>query len=193
MEVSILKYAGIGSRKTPDSVITMMGDLAKMLAFHPTVLRTGGAEGADDAFIRGWIHVIMDGYGMAEMYLPWPNFNGWGEPDKAAISIWDEPSPDAFDVAAEYHPNWRYLKQGAKKLHARNMHIVLGWSLMDPVDFVVCWTPGAKISGGTGQALRVADDLHIPVFNLANDEDRDIIDDAIRENNIDAIRGRLVS
>ncbi len=45
---------------------------------------------------------------------------------------------------------------------------VLGSDLETPVSFVVCWTIGGKISGGTGQALRIAKDLGIPIFNLEN-------------------------
>ena len=66
------------------------------------------------------------------------------------------------------------LKQGGKKLQARNSHQVLGDSLRDPVAFVVCWTTdGAETlketgrhTGGTGQAIRLADACNIPVFNL---------------------------
>ena len=32
----------------------------------------------------------------------------------------------------------------------------------------MCWTPNAAISGGTGQALRIARAHSIPVYNLAN-------------------------
>jgi hypothetical protein len=48
----------------------------------------------------------------------------------------------------------------------RNSFQVLGPDLQSPVSFVVCWTTGGKISGGTGQALRIAKDLSIPIFNL---------------------------
>ena len=46
---------------------------------------------------------------------------------------------------------------------------MLGDDLDQPVSFVVCWTPGGEVTGGTGQALRIAADpqYNIPVFNLA--------------------------
>jgi hypothetical protein len=34
---------------------------------------------------------------------------------------------------------------------------------------VVCWTKDGKSSGGTGQALRIAEYYSIPIFNLKND------------------------
>ena len=54
---------------------------------------------------------------------------------------------------------------------ARNMHQVLGLTLDVPTDFIVCWTPDGKASGGTGQALRVAKDFSIPIYNLKNADD----------------------
>jgi hypothetical protein len=56
-------------------------------------------------------------------------------------------------------------------------HQILGRELDDPACFVVCWRPdGATTApgpstGGTGQALRIAVAQHIPVFNLARDQD----------------------
>jgi hypothetical protein len=63
-----------------------------------------------------------------------------------------------------------------KSLMARNSHQVLGADLRSPVDFVVCWTPDscesettrAPITGGTGQAIALADRWGIPVVNLAH-------------------------
>lgn len=47
---------------------------------------------------------------------------------------------------------------------------VTGYFLIDSNDssFVVCWTSDGKDSGGTGQALRIARDRNIPVYNLYN-------------------------
>jgi hypothetical protein len=72
----------------------------------------------------------------------------------------------ARQIARKYHPGWSYLSPAAKKLMTRNTFQVLGSDLETPVSFVVCWTIGGKISGGTGQALRIAKDLGIPIFNL---------------------------
>ena len=53
-------------------------------------------------------------------------------------------------------------------LMARNAMIVLGPTLREPVDCVLCWTPGGKPTGGTGHALRLADEAGIPILNLAH-------------------------
>jgi hypothetical protein len=53
-------------------------------------------------------------------------------------------------------------------MHGRNAQIVLGDDLKTPVDFVVCWTPDGKLTGGTAMALRIAFDYDIPIFNLGS-------------------------
>lgn len=126
--------------------------------------------GADLAFEYG----ASAGDGEVEVYLPWASYNE----DMAVVEpTLTEPSEDAYEVAARFHPGWAFLKHGARKLHARNAHIILGKDLDDPVDVVVCWTPDGskdgkgKKTGGTGQALRIAADWKIEVHNLKNFED----------------------
>lgn len=142
-----MKYAGIGSRKTPDEVLQYMYALAAWLAGKGVALSSGGAYGADTAFERGCKTV----YGYKAIY-------GAEHVNQASI-----------ELAAKYHPAWDKCSDYAKKLHARNGFIILGADLNTPVDFIICWTPDGKIVGGTGQALRIAGDpqYNIPIFNLA--------------------------
>jgi hypothetical protein len=72
----------------------------------------------------------------------------------------------ALAIAEHYHPAWHRLDQGGRLLMGRNSYQVLGPTLDTPVSFVVCWTSDGKASGGTGQALRIAADYGVPVFNL---------------------------
>lgn len=164
-------YAGIGSRRTPPVYLEYMRELAYVLAVKGWTLRTGGAPGADTAFEEGHRRY---GFGV-ELFLPSLRFNG-----HQAARLYG-PTEDAFLVAARYHPAWDQLTPEARILHARNAHIILGAELDDPVTMVVCWTPDGSLdgtgpdSGGTGQALRIAADHRIPVFNLARDEHMDRI------------------
>jgi hypothetical protein len=151
-------YAGIGSRSTPLDVIELMELVAEALAWQGWTLRSGHAPGADQAFESG-------AGGSAEIYLPWPTFEH--SRGIEARTIIDRPSPDAYEVAAEHHPQWQYLKRGAKALHARNSHQVLGADLRTPVKFILCWTKLAKGEGGTGQAIRIAKANDIPVYDMA--------------------------
>jgi hypothetical protein len=117
-------------------------------AFKGWLLRSGGAKGADLAFEAGHDSAVLDGA------------TGTKEIFKAA-----DATPEALELAAEYHPAWERCSPYARKLHARNGFIVLGERLNDPVDFVVCYTEGGKLKGGTAQALRIAGDNGIPILN----------------------------
>jgi len=46
------------------------------------------------------------------------------------------------------------------------MMVLLGAGLDDPVEFVLCWTPGGETVGGTGHLIRAARSYGIPVYNL---------------------------
>lgn len=105
-------YAGIGARATPPDVLDLMRELAAKLATENWTLRTGGAAGADQAFLEGAISVR----GCHEVYLPWPGYNDHTECHLAG------PSHRAYEMAAEHHPAWSVCGPGAKALHARNCH-----------------------------------------------------------------------
>ena len=157
-------YAGIGARDTPPGVLQLMGHAAEALALAGWVLRSGHAPGADQAFEAGAGRA-------AEVYMPWPSFEK-SVPLEAGY-VMDRPSDAARSLAERFHPAWPTLRQGARALHARNAHIVLGPALNGPVAFVLCWTRGAAGQGGTGQATRIAEANGVPVFDLWRDADRE--------------------
>jgi len=164
----VKSFAGIGSRETPPEIIEQMETIAELCCKLGYTLNSGGADGADSAFERVYDRLG----GPMNIFLPWPGFNG--NPSK-----YSRPKPDAFTIASTVHPAWEFMKKDSvRNLIARNMHQVLGWSLNDPVDFVVCWTvDGAETAerysirtGGTGAAICIAAKTGIPVFNLCNDD-----------------------
>lgn len=169
-----LTYAGIGSRNTPSKIMDLMYDFAQVLGKLGYTLRTGGAEGADYAFMAG--ASAFGSQAEVELYLPWGSFNDWDSSPMvdSSVEVYPQPTPDANWYVDEYHPNSGSLTSGARKLHARNAHQILGEDLDTPTKMVVCWTPDASLDGtgpevgGTGQALRIASALGIPVLNLAN-------------------------
>lgn len=157
-----LRYAGIGSRKTPQPVLEQMGKIALRLYDLGYTLLSGAAKGADSAFEKGCS-------GRKEIYLPWAKFeHRYGRSCIAA------PSHEAFRVARIVHPAWNKMTETAQALMARNSHQVLGGNLRTPVDFVICWTEDGCESeasrtihtGGTAQAIALADRWGIPVINL---------------------------
>ena len=148
----IVYYTGIGSRTTPLDVTRRMTAIAKERAARGEVLRSGGADRADLAFEEG-------AGDRKEIYLPWRGFNG-------SRSDLFHTSPEAFEIAASIHPAWRYCSPGAQKLHARNVHQVLGRNLRTPSMVVICWTPGGGEVGGTRTAIVLARQRGIEVVNL---------------------------
>jgi hypothetical protein len=153
------KYAGVGSRSTTPEILDEMYKIAIHLANNGWLLRSGGADGADLAFERGCDFVN----GQKEIFLPWAGFNG----SKSNLYT---PSKQAIELAATIHPAWQYLKQGAKKLHARNVHQVLGSELDEPVDLIIAYTKDGKLIGGTATALRLGIKYGIQIINLATDK-----------------------
>ena len=149
-------YAGIGSRQTPQDVLDYMKNIATRLENEGLTLRSGHAEGADKAFESGSAK-------NHEIYLA----------DDIQNNTYNN-ADHATQIAYTEHPNPKYLKAKsfARNLMARNSYQVLGSDLNTPVDFVVCYAPldeNGVPKGGTSQAIRIANDLNIPVFNLAEE------------------------
>lgn len=144
-------YTGIGSRKTPTELEQTILSIAANLDRIGYTLRSGGADGADSFFEK---HTSRK-----EIYLPWKNFNS---NDSLLYNI----SNKSMVMAEKYHPSWDKLSDASRKLMARNCYQVLGENLDKPSQFIVCYTKDGKASGGTGQALRIAEDFNIPIFNL---------------------------
>lgn len=156
-------YAGIGSRKTPDTVLEVMQNIGHELARFNWVLRSGGAVGADSAFENGCDLL----HGQKQVFIPWAGFNGRKFRDGAVIPFATMDLQERAErIAASFHPAWHKCSSGAKSLHMRNVAQVLGPDLETPSSLVVCWTPEGKLVGGTAQAIRIAEAHGIPVFNL---------------------------
>jgi hypothetical protein len=147
-------YAGIGSRETPPNVLSLFEKIGTFLSIKGCILRSGHAQGADQAFENGCDKKL----GLKEIYLPWSKFEG----SDSSLVVED---PKAYEIAEKFHPYWYNLKDGAKKLQARNSHQVLGQDLNTPSSFILCWTKKGKGEGGTGQAIRIARHYNIPIFD----------------------------
>lgn len=168
-------YAGIGSRRTPEPMLSLMQNLATWLAELGYVLRSGAADGADSAFYEGCtLAQVKEGDPKAEVWLPWEGFNDFK--GKGCY-----PSETHYALAEEVHPAWERLTRGPRALHARNVGQVLGSDVNTPVSFVVCWTPDGCVddasrtrdTGGTATAIVLASRRGIPVFNLAREGELD--------------------
>ena len=138
-------YAGIGSRTTPKETLEFMTRIARILDGKGYTLRSGGANGADTAFANG--------ASRKEILRP------------------NHATPEAIKIAMEIHPAPDACNDYVRKLHGRNVQILLGKELDKPVEFVMCWSPGGKNIGGTGLGLRLAAREGITVYNFFNSDD----------------------
>jgi hypothetical protein len=172
-------YAGIGSRAIPEEALRLIASIAKRLAQEEAILRTGLSPGADQAFYRG----ALAGDGEVELYLPWPGFQAraLSAREHERVRVLSRPTPAAYALAARFHPAddgrpFAALTDQAQARLARDSHEVLGADLHSPVACVICWTPDGNVDGrtgaadGTSQALRIAAERAVPVFNLARAE-----------------------
>lgn len=143
-------YAGIGSKKTPADILNFMTSISKKLKDRYT-LRSGGVKGADKAFEIG--------ADSKEIFRP------------------EHATQEAINFVSSLHPNWNACSEYVRKLHGRNAQILLGKDLDSPVDFVLCWTPNAKLVGGTAMGIKIARLKNIPVFNFADQDQIDSFKD----------------
>lgn len=160
-------YAGIGSRDTPPDIKVVMSQVALALENCGYILRSGGAKGADLAFESGVQSNINK-----EIYLPWKGFNdSTSELYLEKFELHEQ--VQAFMLAEKfYHSRLSTAPYNTKRYMTSNSFQICGLELTEFSDFVICWTKDGKASGGTGQAIRIAEHYNIPVFNLKNAIDR---------------------
>ena len=156
--MATLRYAGIGARATPRAVLADMTKMAGWLARTGWHLSSGGADGADSAFAAG------APAGQRTVWLPWRGYNGHRGPDCRVLSAAELEA--CMEIAAPLHPAWQRCSPAVRKLHARNVAILLMGER--PVDACVAWSERGAAVGGTGMGIRIAEDRGIPVLNLGS-------------------------
>ena len=175
-------YTGIGSRKNvPASVLGIMEDAAYRLARIGAILRSGKAEGSDAAFQKGLQrYVESGGAATAEIYTPWEKFVSPGLDSDWDISLNHIdlvlPGQVAYrdEIVHQIHSGAAWLKenrQGAYKMHSRNVHQIMGMNLEEPrlSKFVLYFAPEDKKgnpTGGTATAVNLAKNKGIRCLNL---------------------------
>ncbi len=165
-----LILTGVGSRETPEDMLTLLRNLGEGFARASYTLRSGGADGADLAFEQGARRVAG---AKLEIYLPWKGFNDHS-------STLYEIDAAAFAMAETVHPKWSILSPKMRKFHARNCYQVLGRTLDKPSSLLIAWTSDgcesqrfrSKATGGTATAIVLAERHGVPLFNLARSESR---------------------
>lgn len=166
-------YTGIGSRDTPADVCNIMTKLAILLERDGYTLRTGGARGADSAFMKGADRYTFRDAAI-ECYVPWKNFvsNSQWKHWEILVPYSSNEWRWAEEVASSIHPAWERCSQAARKLHTRNVFQVLGTGMGHPSsysEFVLFWAEednNGNIKGGTRTAVELAKSYGIRCANL---------------------------
>lgn len=117
-------------------------------------VHTGAAYGIDQRAMEG-----TSGKNL-KVFLPWSTYNTNIIPDLSVRVVYD-PSIHRHWTSSvnRYHPAANRLSRGAFALHARNYGIVEGVS-------AVVALPREDGEGGTGQGIRIAKSLNIPVIQI---------------------------
>lgn len=148
---------GIGSRETPKEILEEMTKIGEWIRLENHFLRSGHAPGADWAFEHG-------AQEKAIVYLPWERFNIESISRANKIVVSDQ--KDYNSITNTYHPNHLHLSSTVRKLMNRNACQVLGLDLKRHSDLVICWTIDGGATGGTGQAMRIAEAYKVPIYNM---------------------------
>ena len=168
-----------GELPLPDEAKKRMADVIRTYTDFGAWIRSGGADGMDT--------VARDAAdGRITEYLPMNEYNERTAGNGNAVKANSTRQTKA--AVAALHPNPQSLKaydeDGKEKWSLKERLVERNWQIIHGQDgpayrslFAVCWTPGGKEDGGSGQTMRNArvsiskGDLGVPVFNLANDED----------------------
>jgi hypothetical protein len=151
-----LAVALIGPRKITIEHGEHLSSLGRKLEddYPDITARSGGAPGSDQA----WMRTRSQG----EIYLPWPSFE-IGKHPQSLMSL-PEPSARALAWARWTHA---HASNAVQRLMARNWHIMLGPQLSTPVRYVLYANDGSPLSGGTKNAVAIAQLHGIDVYPIS--------------------------
>ncbi|PJE80084.1 hypothetical protein CI610_00941 [invertebrate metagenome] len=170
-------WTGVGSRQAPEAMKRFCQLVATHLTQNSYFLRTSNLDGINQSFSAGVV------FNRQECFLLEPasygNHHGVYVHDSSARM-----SVMALFDRYHLHGYWQEMLYSRGNRFGIAMHMASVFALLgaDPDDsscysrFVICWTPDGSCSANessrakTGQTrvvIRLADYLHIPVFNLA--------------------------
>lgn len=180
-------YTGVGSRSTPQEVLSIMEDAGYRLAKMGFILRSGKACGADTAFQLG---AQKHNNASCEVYIPWRGFQGgeglfskWDISLAQIDSVYPQHKELRWEWVREVHSGWDKLSTGARKLHERNIHQLFGMDLgnayLNQSKFVLYYSEETKSGnpkGGTATCVNMAKKQGIRTLNLLRQENREVLE-----------------
>ncbi len=167
-------YAGIGSRTITPLEREMITAVARDLKGLTLTCYSGNADGSDIAFQEAAAPACVT-------FLPWAGFNVhvFNPHKRCRETFVCGQSRIGLRSIERYHPSPKSLTIPGRMFMARNYHQIHGIKTdtveWPRVSLVVCCADEVSgvVQGGTGQAVRIATDLGIPVINLRVDGWRD--------------------
>lgn len=167
MQNNLKRVAIIGSSKLGyyEKEYEILSKVSGIFLNHGIEVSTGGAFGADNAAMEG-VKYLKDSLLSKNLhvYLPWPSYNRDLVPVGATVTVYSKFKHHVwFESVEKYHRKPEALSHGAVALMARNYGIIAD---PVPVDMVICLPRTISNQGGTGQGMRIAEDLKIPMYNL---------------------------
>ncbi len=171
-------FAGIGARLAHPKITKVQAKFGFVMCLKGVINKSGRAYGSDYAFEVGtklgwkflssiyeWPDIPTSA--CQHIMLPWNGFNGaQHKPDAGYFCNLTE---ECFEMARLFHQGWDSISPGDKKLMARNVQEILGQDLRDPVRFLIAYTDGGQVVGGTGLALKIAKHYGINIHNLGEE------------------------
>lgn len=144
-------FAIIGTREPDEAQSEVAYRIAWIISCLSHVVRTGAAYGIDQKAMDG-----TQGKNL-HVYLPWDSYNANIVPTTATRVVYDPDIHGTWTASVgRFHPAANRLSRGAFALHARNFGIIEGCK-------GVLALPGEDGGGGTGQGIRIAKALRIPL------------------------------
>ena len=151
----MIKVTIVGWRYTPKDIMAIMIRLTSKLENDGCRLRTGDCPIGGDLACRSGVKHRAN----IEVYTPFEEIPQLG-----------------YDLVDELHGRPSKLTPMGRKLMARNAMQVLGRNCDDPSNLLVCYTEDGclnhasrtKDTGGTGQAISIADKYGVKILNLSD-------------------------
>lgn len=166
----IYAYAGIGtttcSEKEKDLILKISNKMSERFICY-----SGNALGSDITFQKGSNKKCV-------IFLPWKtyNINEYNPKDSLDYYVLGN-DKEGLESVRKFHKYPHKLTKGGFSMMSRNYYQVMGYSKYPKISCIICCADyhineisQMEVEGGTGQAVRIANSLNIPIVNIRHDK-----------------------
>jgi hypothetical protein len=151
-------YTAIGPIDYPIEIQETLIKIGAFLASEKYTLRSGASEGFEYTIESG----CNKAKGAKEIWLPWFKYE-----DHSSKLRWEQ---NGWDFISKRKKDWDTLKLTHKIYLARIPHQLLGLNLDEPSKFMLTWSYQGKGAHIFEEALKIAKEYKIPVFDLGDEK-----------------------